>query len=1055
MRKQQTTAVNGSNHARFGWWAQIFAVLRAELFVIAILLLGIALRFYMLGAESLWVDEGTSVSVARLTVPEILADRIFKNPPVYFLLLHYWVQIFGDSEFVFRALSALFGSLALLAMFGVGSRLLGRQGGLLSMFLLAISLFNVEFSQEARAYTLMVLLVLLSMYCMIRLFDGFSRWLAVGYVLANAVLLYTHFYGAFVVVAQNLFWLFMFARRRYALALTLPLWAALQALTLLLFAPWLRYLLLELQSMQAVGIWIPTPTAVTVWETLVDYASESVALLFLFGGLTLYVLVYGRSATNHPEVGDVWRDKTAVYVLLLLWLIVPIALPFLASYVVAPILLPRYTIAASLGLYLLVAAALVHIRFPTLRYVLLIFITVLSLLSLSRYYSYTDKQQWREVAAHLEINGEPGDLMLFNPGGIRGTAFGYYFQREDMRSAKLDLSFDLITSYIRTNEVKAQDLDDIETLVAGAERVWLIQAHSNDTEGIVPQKLATLYETAEQIPYYGIQLSLYANLPGAEIGLADDTLTTQQIRYQLPQAAAVNLVWGIDGWNPLPIASQAMATAVQNNLMVTPMQQDGDLFVAELRLPESASLDYVFQITESEQKAPVNLWDTNNGQDYQIRVGLNHSVTHEAALAEAARTFLAEAVLTMQEIRYELPGATAVNLVWGVEGWQALPAAYWPPNTEMAGGLLYTPMARDGDAFVVMVLAARRTQLDFVFQIFTDNGAGQVELWDTNQRADYALTAGQNEVVTIRPSISIRTNQLLAWASGLGWSLWLGFGLVVLTGGYIASKQTRPWQTMGTFFSSRRWLYLRDLMIELVSRDINLRYKGSFLGILWSLLNPFMQLLVFSFVFQALLPLDIPNYPAYLFTGLLAWGWFSSSLTASATVILEGRDLIRRPGFPPIVLPVVTVGSNLIHFLLSLPILLLFLLFTNILLTPTVFWLPLIIVLQFIFTLSLAYFAATFHVMFRDTQHLLNVFLLLLFYLTPIFYDVGRFSARIQWLFRLNPVLILLDAYRAVLIGGQPPNFMAMLLLLAGSLGLLVVGYQLFLRTSYRFVEEL
>ncbi|MAT98007.1 MAG: hypothetical protein CL608_12750 [Anaerolineaceae bacterium] len=1041
------------NQAASGWQSKIFTLLRAEIFFIVILLLGTALRFYGLGAESLWVDEGTSISVARLSLPGILANRIFKNPPFYFILLHYWVEIFGDSELALRFLSALFGALSLPVMFWLGRRLLGRQAGLLSAFLLAISLFHIEFSQEARAYSLMVLLVLLSMFLFVRLFERFSRWTAVGYVLVNVVLLYTHFFGVFIVAAQNLFWLFMYWQRRPVLPLTWQRWVALQAATLLLFAPWLRYLLLEVQAMQATGVWIPVPTVGTLWSTALDYASESTLLLFLFAGLVLFVVVNGRSSLNQTGVHAIWQDRTAVYLLLLLWLILPVIVPFVASRLIVPFLIPRYTIAASLGLYLLVAAALGHIRWPSLRYGLLVLIALTSLMGVSRYYAFVDKQQWREVAARLEDKGQAGDVIVFNPGGIRENAFAYYFGRNDMRQVPLDLPFDLATSY--TDEEQYRDLGEIDKLVADANRVWLVQANSNDTEGVVAQRLTALYETAEQFPLYGVELSLFANRPQMDAAVAAGPMVTQVIRYRLPEAAAVKLVWGVDGWQLLPPASQREETAVIDNLMVTAMQKEGETFVAEVQVPPETALDYVFQVTEGQQHAPVDLWDTQNGQDYQILVGTNESVIHESGLSVDERTYLAETAVTTQEIRYRLPGATAVNLVWGINGWQSLPTQYWPPDTELVDGLLYTPMSPGEDGFSVTVPVAQRTQLDYVFQTFVDNGAERVEVWDTNQGADYQVTAVESEVVEIRPSLTIQMQQLVTRAPGWGWPLWLGLGLVVLSGGYLAARQKQRWQIVGAFFSSRRWLYLRDLMRELISRDIKLRYKGSILGILWSLLNPFTQLLVFSFVFQALLPLDISNYPAYLFTGLLAWGWFNASLTASATVILEGRDLIRRPGFPPIVLPVVTVGSNLIHFLLSLPILLLFLLFTNIVLTPNVFWLPVIIVLQFLFTLSLAYFVATFHVMFRDTQHLLNVFLLLLFYLTPIFYDAGRFSERIQWLFKLNPLLMLLDAYRAIFINGQAPNFVTLLILLSGSLGLLVVGYQLFLRTSYRFVEEL
>lgn len=1040
--------------AAAGWRTRLFGLLRAEVVLVAIVLLGLALRFYALGAESLWVDEGTSVSVARLTLPQIFADRIYKNPPFYFVLLHFWTQLFGDSEVALRLLSALFGSLALGVMFLVGRKLLGREGGQLGTFLLAIALLHVAFSQEARAYSLMVLLVLVSMWLFLRLLEKPEQLTAAGYVLTNVLLLYTHFYGVFFVAVQNLFWLYLFWRQRQNVAPRSGQWVVIQGAILLLFAPWLRNMLLEVRSMQTTGVWIPEPTAVTLWVTFLDFASGSALLLLLFAGLGGWWLLYGRSPASPAQ--NEWQTDTAVAVLLLLWLSVPVFVPFVVSHLLAPLLISRYTIAASLGLYLLAAVALLRLRWSSLRYGLLLFIALASLLGLSRYYGQVDKQQWREVATLLEQDGLAGDALLFNPGGLKESAFSYYFERNDMEQITFDLPTDIATSY--TSQYGTQQLDELAQTVAGFGRVWLIQANNqanNNASGVLVQEaLASLYEKSEQFPFFGVEVGLYANTVESNPELIAGPTVKQQVRYRLPEAGAVNLVWGVDDWRPLPVLSQVVGTAVRDNLMITPMQQDGDSFVAEVLLPAGAQFDYVFQVTATRRQVPVDLWDTRAGQDYQIAAAQGEPVRHEAAFSAAELDRLDNLSLTTQEIRYELPEATAVNLVWGVNGWQTTPADIWPDGTVQSGGLQYTPMVKDGDTFVASVPVAEGSQLDYVFQTFLPVGQGEVEEWDDNQQADFHLLAEQSGVLAIRPSVSLLGYRLLARQQGREWLLLLGVGGLLVAGGYFTQRQARRWGRLD-FFSSRQWLHLRDLMRVMVTRDIKLRYKGSFLGILWSLLNPFVQLLVFSFVFQALLPLDIPNYPAYLFTGLLAWGWFNAALMSSATVILEGRDLIRRPGFPPIVLPVVTVASNLVHFLLSLPILLLFLLFTQIVLQPTLFWLPVIICLQFVFTLSLAYFVATFHVMFRDTQHLVNIFLLLLFYLTPIFYDANRFSPQIQWLFHLNPLLVLLDAYRAILINGQPPDFLALGLLLGLSAALLVVGYRLFLQTSYRFVEEL
>jgi lipopolysaccharide transport system permease protein len=200
-----------------------------------------------------------------------------------------------------------------------------------------------------------------------------------------------------------------------------------------------------------------------------------------------------------------------------------------------------------------------------------------------------------------------------------------------------------------------------------------------------------------------------------------------------------------------------------------------------------------------------------------------------------------------------------------------------------------------------------------------------------------------------------------------------------------------------------RLVYLHDLLRELITRDFKLRYKRSTLGVAWSLLNPLAQMLVFYFVFSTVLPLNIPNYAVFLSTGILVWNWFQASLLAATGAIVDNPGLARRPGFPTAILPVVVVTSQLVHFLLALPILLVFLLLSEIPPTSAILALPLVIAIQFLLTLSLSYFCATAHVVFRDMQYLLGVLLLLGFYLSPVFYRTEVIPASYQWLYRFNP----------------------------------------------------
>ena len=244
-------------------------------------------------------------------------------------------------------------------------------------------------------------------------------------------------------------------------------------------------------------------------------------------------------------------------------------------------------------------------------------------------------------------------------------------------------------------------------------------------------------------------------------------------------------------------------------------------------------------------------------------------------------------------------------------------------------------------------------------------------------------------------------------------------------------------------------------MIELVARDIKLRYRRSLLGYGWSMLNPLLQLLVLSLVFQFVLRLNVPHYIPFLFTGLIVWNWFQSSLSSACGSIVDNRELVRRPGFPVAMLPVVTTISNFIHFALSLPVLLLLMIPFQNPIHPALLFLPALFILQFLVIISLSYFLATFHVTFRDTQYLLGIGLMLGFYLTPVFYPSSVVPAQYQLLYHLNPLTLLIDAYREVLLQGHLPDLGGLLLLGFAFCLILWAGYLAFKHASARFAEEL
>jgi lipopolysaccharide transport system permease protein len=248
---------------------------------------------------------------------------------------------------------------------------------------------------------------------------------------------------------------------------------------------------------------------------------------------------------------------------------------------------------------------------------------------------------------------------------------------------------------------------------------------------------------------------------------------------------------------------------------------------------------------------------------------------------------------------------------------------------------------------------------------------------------------------------------------------------------------------------------LTDLLVTLVEREMKVLYKRSILGVAWTMILPLLQLLICSFMFRAVMKVQVCSYASFAFSGLLAWTWFQASLIDASGCIIKQYALIKQPSFPTSMLPVASVSTWLIHYILGLPVLLVFLGFDGIRVTPAIFFLPVVLFIQFLFTLALSYPLAALNVTFRDTQHTLTVCMNLAAYVTPVFYSLSSVPERYRALYALNPMTHLLQAYRDVLLFGTHPQWLSLVALAIVASVLLAFGHWFFKKQSLRFVEEL
>ncbi len=274
---------------------------------------------------------------------------------------------------------------------------------------------------------------------------------------------------------------------------------------------------------------------------------------------------------------------------------------------------------------------------------------------------------------------------------------------------------------------------------------------------------------------------------------------------------------------------------------------------------------------------------------------------------------------------------------------------------------------------------------------------------------------------------------------------------------------------------AQRWRELvkyQSLLKNLVVRDIKARYKNSFLGILWSLLNPLGLMVVFTILFTVLRGEDDTRaYPVFILVGIMPWQFFSGALSSGTVAIVGGTSLVKKVYFPRELLPLSSLLSNLVNFLFALVVLVVFLFIYDLGITRHALWVPLILVTQLVFTLGLVLLLSTFTVFYRDLLLVLNVVLTAWFFLTPVFYSfdlygetavlLGITFSPAQVMRWLNPMASIIDGYRTVLWGAggsTGPTSMDPVFILrtfVTSLIVFVMGYGVFLRFEPLFGEKL
>lgn len=248
----------------------------------------------------------------------------------------------------------------------------------------------------------------------------------------------------------------------------------------------------------------------------------------------------------------------------------------------------------------------------------------------------------------------------------------------------------------------------------------------------------------------------------------------------------------------------------------------------------------------------------------------------------------------------------------------------------------------------------------------------------------------------------------------------------------------------------------RELLKTNVKKEVRGKYKGSFLGVLWSFVNPLLMTLVYAMVFPYLMRgAQYEHYTTFVVIGILAWNWFTISIALGTSIIVGNAGIIKKVYFPREILPISVVTSGLINYLISLIIIAIFLICSGIGFSIYMLWLPLIIFTQYFLTLGIVFITSALQVYVRDLEYIINFIINMLFYATPILFSMDLFKGtKIYGLLKYNPMTPIMNSYRDVLYWQNLPHIKSLIIVLLVSIIFCIIGSKIFKKLSKGFAEE-
>ena len=250
----------------------------------------------------------------------------------------------------------------------------------------------------------------------------------------------------------------------------------------------------------------------------------------------------------------------------------------------------------------------------------------------------------------------------------------------------------------------------------------------------------------------------------------------------------------------------------------------------------------------------------------------------------------------------------------------------------------------------------------------------------------------------------------------------------------------------------KNFMKYRNLLKQLVIRDIKVKYKHSMLGILWSVLNPLLTMLVISIVFSKVFASSVQNFPLYLISGNIIFSFFSEATSMSMTSIIGNAQLIKKVYIPKYIFPVSRNISSFVNLIFALIAVVIIMIITKVEISLAILFMPIVLILLLIFTMGFSLILTSYAVFFRDIIHLYSVLIMLLMYLTPLFYPEEIIPQQYQIFLYLNPIYYYVKSFRLTILYGQMPSLQLVLTCCAIAFSTLFIGLWVFYKKQDKFI---